>query len=145
MFPFPTLDRFSSTWWSVTLALVAATAVAGCDLPSDAPSAATEVNVPLFGTETYVLLGTSDDAPVLIDTTATPFEDVFTVDPEDQSVLVDRTVDDFDIGTFDGLFDEAATSVDLDASLEADVVEESEFADQFPDQEDELIARPQGE
>lgn len=145
MFSFPTLDRFSSTWWSVTLALVAVTAVAGCDLPSDAPSAATEVNVSLFGTETYVFLGTSDDAPVLIDTTATPFEDVFTVDPEDQSVLVDRTVDDFDIGTFDGLFDEAAASVDLDASLEADVVEESEFADQFPDQEDELIARPQGE
>lgn len=91
-----------------------------CDLPTQAPdfSFTTGVRTPVLFDQTFVFLGPSaDGADALIDTTSTTFDSLFTVNPLDQSVFIVEELDDFDLGSLDGVLPEvdlAPVTVEVD-------------------------------
>ena len=113
--------------------LVVVVATARCDIPTEAPSFAVNpsVRVPLIFSEGFVLIGPNAEGfDGLIDTTSADFDSLFMVDPTDRSVYITQSIDNFDLGSLDGLID----PVDLGAvSFETGIgqFESQDFASSF--------------
>ena len=122
----------SAVLWSTLVALFSLGIVA-CDIPSSGPSLETEtgVNGPVVVNKTFLFLGGPESAEeVLIDTTTSDFDSLFTVSEADQTLSIEEEVSSFDIGSLDQALDEATEGIGTTTSIAESIVEGSDIASQ---------------
>lgn len=88
------------------LALAVIVSLGRCDMPTESPSFAFDTNVesPLFFERSYQLMGSADsEINALIDTTAGGLDTLFNASASDNTISVSRSIDDFSIGSLDGI------------------------------------------
>ena len=122
----------SAVLWS-TLTVLVLVGVVACDVPSSGPSLETEtgVNGPVVVDKTFLFLGGPESTEeVLIDTTTSDFDSLFTVSETDQTLSIEEEVSSFDIGSLDQALDEATEGIGTTTSIAESIVEDSDIASQ---------------
>lgn len=102
--------------WSVTLSALVLFLVTGCDIPTQAPSIHTETNVdaPIVAEKTFSFLGgpASKNEP-LIDTTSSTYDSLFVVADDPADISLEQRIDNFDMGSLDGVLNEAGGALSV--------------------------------
>ena len=117
----------------ICLISVVALLVGSCDFPTSAPSFKTEtgLSTPVVVNKTFAFLGGPESQyEPLIDTTTAQFDSLFAVSSTDQSLSIEETVSDLDVGSLDQVFEEASQGFGVSASLSEAVVPGTDLATQ---------------
>lgn len=123
-------------WWTVLVAVAAAPALVGCDLPTEGPSFETETNVntPVVAEKTFSFLGGPDSQfEPLVDTTTSTFDSLFTVASGSKDISIVQEIDNFDVGSLEGALDEAGGDFSIDESITQELVKDSRIRRQAVD------------